>query len=245
MTSSGAPTCPDVQLLQRLTDDGFAFVQGVELHAGLQRSGPLEDWPAFADSWNRLEPDIYLAATGRARRRRHGVFSSGATGPVSLQPAQPHYQRLAHNRLQGDIQRWFAPIEAATAASPSLHTVIRFGRDCFASLAPTVRRWHVEVHQFRIEAHAGQAGEPTPEGVHRDGVDYVLVLMVNRHNIASGTTTIHRPDGSTIGSFTLSAPFDAALVDDHRVLHGVTPVSAVNEQIPAYRDVLVVTYRAG
>ena len=82
------------------------------------------------------------------------------------------------------------------------------------------------------------------EGVHRDGVDYVLVLLIQRHNIASGTTTIHAPDGRELGSFTLAAPFDAALVDDERVYHGVTPVEPIDPHQPAYRDVLVVTFRA-
>ena len=54
-----------------------------------------------------------------------------------------------------------------------------------------VQAWHVEVHQFRIEARRGEAGQPTPEGMHRDGVDYVLVLLVNRRNIASGVTSVH------------------------------------------------------
>ena len=71
---------------------------------------------------------------------------------------------------------------------------------------------------------AGERGRPTPEGLHRDGVDYVLVLLVDRRNIASGMTTIHALDGRTLGHFTLTDPFDAALVDDTRVAHGVTPV---------------------
>ena len=50
--------------------------------------------------------------------------------------------------------------------------------------------WHVEIHQFRIEARSGQDGQPTPEGMHRDGVDWVLVLLVSRVNIASGETSI-------------------------------------------------------
>ena len=79
--------------------------------------------------------------------------------------------------------------------------------------------------------------------VHRDGVDYVLVLMVRRTNIAQGTTTIHSLDGTLLGSFTLVAPFDAALVDDARVYHGVTPVEPLNPEEPAYRDVLVVTFK--
>jgi hypothetical protein len=104
--------------------------------------------------------------------------------------------------------------------------------------------WHIECHQFRIEARSDAAGQPTPEGVHRDGVDYVLVLMVNRTNIESGTTTVHASDGKLLGSFTLRDPFDAALVDDNRVRHGVTAVTPIDATRPAYRDVMVVTMRA-
>jgi hypothetical protein len=113
----------------------------------------------------------------------------------------------------------------------------------FGSLVPAPVRWHVEVHQFRIEARSGVKGLPTPEGLHRDGVDYVLVLLINRRNIGSGTTTIHALDGRTLGAFTLTAPCDAALVDDARVFHGVTPVEPVDPRLPAFRDVLVVTFR--
>jgi hypothetical protein len=75
-------------------------------------------------------------------------------------------------------------------------------------------------------------------------VDYVLVLMVNRTNIESGTTTVHDADGKVLGSFTLSEPFDAALVEDNRVRHGVTAVRPIDPGKAAYRDVLVVTLRA-
>ena len=115
--------------------------------------------------------------------------------------------------------------------------------EVFGRLAPAANRWHVEVHQFRIEAKTGIAGKPTPEGMHRDGVDYVLVLLINRRNIASGTTTVHDLDKRALGSFTLTDPLDAALVDDSRCYHGVTPVEPENPALPAYRDVLVVTFK--
>ena len=67
--------------------------------------------------------------------------------------------------------------------------------------------------------------------------------MIDRRNIASGTTTIHDLDRRTLGSFTLTDPLDAALVDDARCFHGVTPVEPQNPVLPAYRDVLVVTFR--
>lgn len=113
----------------------------------------------------------------------------------------------------------------------------------FGALAADVRRWDVEVHQFRIEAVAGQPALPTPEGMHRDGVDYVLVMLVLRTNIDSGTTMIGTTGAGFSSSFTLAAPFDAALVDDHRVFHGVTAVRAHDPGQPAFRDVLVVTFR--
>jgi len=134
------------------------------------------------------------------------------------------------------------PALAAVGDGPSLRTILGFCQRLFGSLMSSVR-WHVEVHQFRIEARPDVKGLPTPEGLHRDGVDYVLVLLVNRQNIGSGTTTIHGLDRRLLGSFTLTEPCDAALVDDARVFHGVTPVEPVDLDLPAYRDVLVVTFR--
>ncbi len=142
------------------------------------------------------------------------------------------------------MQRWFEPILPAIAEGDSFQHILKFCRDTFGALAPAVGRWHIEVHQFRIEARADEAGEPTPEGVHRDGVDYVLVLMIDRTNIESGTTTIHALDGELLGSFTLIQPMDAALVDDARVFHGVTAVTPVDPGKAAHRDVLVVTFKA-
>jgi hypothetical protein len=113
----------------------------------------------------------------------------------------------------------------------------------FRRCAPAADAWHVEVHQFRIDARAGAPGQPTPEGVHRDGVDFVLVLLANRENIVSGTTTVYELEGRPLGSFTLSRPFDAAILDDRRVAHGVTAVAPLDPARPGCRDVLVVTFR--
>lgn len=226
-------------LHDRLRQDGFAFV-AAETMRELLDAASLPDWGAFTASWDALAPDAYLASVGRQRRRRHAVFSADARG-VRREAHQPHYQSKTYNALQGDIERWFEPIEAD---GPSLRRILDFCHGFFGDLAPQVARWRVEAHQFRIEARADAAGEPTPEGVHRDGVDFVLVLLVDRSNIERGTTTIHAHGGRLLGSFTLTHPFDAALVDDARVFHGVTPVTPLDPARPAHRDVLVVTFRA-
>jgi hypothetical protein len=232
-------------LRSSIAGKGFAFVQSATMRELLAQSGPLSDWPSFSASWDNLAVDLYMADGGRYRRRRHAVYAANTEGIIARQEHQPHYQSLDYNPLNGGIARWFEPISAEIGGGPTMLTIIEFCRRLFGGLAPTTDSWKIEVHQFRIEARPGEYGQPTPEGMHRDGVDYVLVLLINRSNIASGTTTIADIERRPVGSFTLTTPFDAALVDDARVYHGVTPVEPLNSEVPAHRDVLVVTFRKG
>ena len=241
MTSATCSTASDLQAA--IAGDGFAFVQGRSMRDLFLPFGSLDDWQAFADSWNALELDPYMADGGRYRRRRYGAWTAERGGAIARKPHQPHFQAIDYNRLNGGVARWFEPITPEIGAGPSLQAILGFCRSLFGHLAPATPAWQVEVHQFRIEARTGEPGRPTPEGLHRDGVDYVLVLLVDRRNIASGMTTIHALDGPALGHFTLTHPFDAALVDDTRVAHGVTPVEPIEPDQPAYRDVLVVTFR--
>jgi hypothetical protein len=241
------------ELRGAVAHSGFAYVSGDSMRIALQPFGALTDWSSFADSWNDLAIDTYLADRGSYRRRRHAVFDiagSGAQGfgengegAIVRVAHQPHYQSAEYNSLYGGIERWFEPVAATIGNGASMRCVLGFCHALFGSMAPRVQAWRVEAHQFRIEARPDAPGQPTPEGVHRDGVDYVLVLLIARHNIASGTTTIHALDGQLRGSFTLTQPLDAALVEDARVRHGVTAVTPLDPALPAHRDVLVVTFK--
>ncbi|WP_295143080.1 2OG-Fe dioxygenase family protein [uncultured Reyranella sp.] len=222
---------------------GYAFVEASDMRTALARFGSLADWPAFAESWNDLEVDTYMGDGGRYRKRRFGVYAAERQGAIVRAPHQAHYQTLDYNTLNGGIERWFKPVTEEIGSGASMRTILEYCRALFGRLVPEAKKWHIEVHQFRIEAKTGEAGKPTPEGMHRDGVDYVLVLLINRRNIASGTTTVHDLDKRALGSFTLTDPLDAALVDDSRCYHGVTPVEPENPAQPAYRDVLVVTFK--
>jgi hypothetical protein len=224
--------------------DGFAFVEAREMGAVFAEAG-LRDWDAFAAGWTDLGVDAYMADGGRYRRRRFAAFRATSEGIVR-KPHQPHYQSRDYNQLNGGIERWFEPVTDAAARHPALSAILRTSHALFDRMTQDELRpaaWHVEIHQFRIEARTGEEGHPTPEGMHRDGVDWVLVLMVRRENVASGETTIYDLVRQPLGSFTLTAPLDSALVDDSRVYHGVTPVVPLDPRHPAYRDVLVVTFR--
>ncbi len=228
-------------LRDQVRASGFAIVPAEEMRGHLGAVS-MHDFSAFADSWNALDLDRYMADGGHYRRRRHAVFSL-RDGALERLPHQPHYQSRDYNSLNGGIERWFTEVKPEIAASPVLKSVTAACRDVFA-LDPALP-YRVEMHQFRIEATPGEAGQPTPEGMHRDGVDWVCVMLIDRVNLEQGVTSIAAPDGTPLGAFTLAAPMDAVFVDDHRVMHGVTAVTPADPGRPGYRDVLVLTFKAG
>src|SRR5580693_1124848 len=201
---SGVTCTTSGSLQTAIAADGYAFVQGGAMREILAPFGSLSDWQSFAGSWNALEFDGHMADGGRYRRRRYGAYAATRDGVIVRKIHQPHFQALDYNPLNGGIARWFEPIAPDVADGPTMRMILAFCRGFFGSLAPETRTWRAEVHQFRIEALPGELGQPTPEGLHRDGVDYVLVLLVQRRNIASGTTTIHGGHGQQLGDFTLA-----------------------------------------
>ena len=49
---------------------------------------------------------------------------------------------------------------------------------------------------------------------------------------------------TVLGEFTLATPGDSILIDDRRILHGVTEIHAIDPARAAWRDALVVTFVA-
>ena len=229
----------------RLAAEDFLFIDSRSIVEMLSALAGVEIGAdqAFLDSWDRLEEDRYMADGGKYRKRRHAVYSIQAPGePARLMPYQPHYQTLDYNPLNGGVARYFAPILDDLRGSATLAALLDFGSRVFGQIA-TNHQWHIELHQFRIEARDGQAGKPTPEGVHRDGVDFVIVVMIRRVNIDSGATTIFDLENRLVGEFMLRETFDTVLVNDRRVYHGVTPIARLEAAREAYRDVLVITFK--
>jgi hypothetical protein len=237
---------PDMErLFGQINSAGFSFVPATAMQAWLQtlNGSALGDWPQFQVSWENMPHDTYMADGGRYRSRRHATLSAAsAKSPIVLEPHQPHYQSLDYNPLNGGLARHFEPIARDIVLGSTMQSVLRFCQCVFGHFMPEAA-WHIELHQFRIKAQQGESGKPTPEGVHRDGVNFVLVMMIRRSNISSGTTTMHDLEKRTLDSFTLTAPFDSAIVNDERCLHGVTPVEQIDPTQQAFRDVLVVTFR--
>ena len=231
---------------QALRQDGLSLLLPADLRAALHLTHPawLDGWQALAPSWARLPPDAHLKDGGHYRRRRHACFIQDlAEGGLSQTPHRAHWQPTDYNALHGGFERWFEPVEPAVATAPAWTALLTNLGRLFGQVQ-AVPRWHIEAHQFRIDT-AGGVGRPTPEGAHRDGVDFVVVLMVARHAVKGGETRVFDANGPHGVRFVMQEPLTALLLDDARVIHETTPILPLDDQ-PAsgFRDTLVLTYRA-
>jgi len=239
--SAAAPSAPTTLL------DGLAPALASRGHAVLAPADfarfagtSVVELDALRSSWDTLPPDAHLRDGGRYRRRRHASFIVDGTH-VDLVPQRAHWQPIEYNALHGGLERWFEPIEADVIARPPWRSVLL----AFAGLASRlkgVQPWYVEAHQFRIDTTDG-IGRPTPEGAHRDGVDFVAVILVSREGIKGGETRVFAADGPEGQRFTMLEPWTTLVLDDARVIHESTPIQPLEGY--GHRDTLVLTYRAG
>jgi hypothetical protein len=196
---------------------------------------------ALAPSWDDLPTDEYLRDGGRYRSRRHSCFVQAFEPPaIERVPHRAHWQPTTYNALHGGLERWFEPIVAAVAESTVFLGLLQKFGALFSALRP-VPRWYIEAHQFRIDTASG-IGRPTPEGAHRDGVDYIAIVLVGRQGVNGGETRVFRADAAEGVRFTLTEPWSVLLLDDASVVHETTPIQSAGSE-PGWRDTLVVTYR--
>jgi hypothetical protein len=225
---------------QQLTAVGAGVVRPAELNASLD----IDDsaWTQFAAHWDDLAPDRYAAELGTQRLRRYGHFV--------FSPADATFESTTHtafiqpqdsNPLYVGTDRHFEPLTDAFAKDPLLQRILRLlGR--LATALDDTAEWDAKVTPFRVLATGDGTGQPTPEGMHRDGVTLVTSLLIGRHNAVGGESTVTDLAGRPVLATTLTEPGTLLFGDDRRTLHGVSPIRPRDPSRPAQRDVLVVTF---
>lgn len=225
------------ELGNALRSDGY-IVASAETVAEISKVSvlALQDLRQF---WDDLPRDPYLKDGGRYRFRRHASYEIQGDH-LHLVPHRAHWQSLNYNALHGGIERWFEPVQERLLQDPAWQSVLLGLANLFNGLKP-VKNWFVEAHQFRIDTTDG-IGRPTPEGAHRDGVDFVVVILLNRVSVKGGETRIFDAVGSAGLRFTLTQPWSALIMNDERMIHESTPIQPLGSY--GYRDTLVLTYRS-
>ena len=199
----------------------------------------LQQWSKFSATWNDLPKDPYLLDEGEYRYRRYSVFNY-YNQQLSILPSEPHFQETYYNIIHGGIKRHLASWQTASIENPILSKIIAWISKKMLNEAS--QAWRIQAHQFRIVASSQQYGKPTPEGIHKDGADYVFIMLLQRHNIKGGVSYIYDNDKQALAQTTLKNSADCILLDDHAVYHYVSEVAVSDHNEQGLRDVLVLTF---
>ena len=216
-----------------LTDKATRF-------AVLEPGALLTDYGRFHDDLGR---DVYHPAEtgGRSRRlAQHYATFDPVTGEtrVTRLKTQPFLQG-EHNRLTGHIER---PIESALP-EVDFKPYIAYGfREIHARwpLDDDEREWLVNCHQIRTHAFEDRTGDPAPEGIHRDGVEFIMMGCVEKRGVVGGVSHLYDgEDGVPLFGTTLE-PGQVLLVDDRELHHMASPVVATAAE--GHRDMILMGF---
>lgn len=225
---------------RELSSKNYSFIESDEW--ALLRLHP-EDWKDFCGSWNRLVADRYMKEGDTFRERRFCKYVVNAS-EMSFKELDDcgFFQPSAINSYAGDLRREFSPVEPNIRKSRILLEIIK---TCLGAILvdceSSAKIWSVYIHQFRINCDITLTGKPTPEGLHRDGHDYISMHLINRSRIEGGESHICTRSGRSLISVTLEDRMDSFLINDRAVLHGVSPITPSTAE-PGHRDMLVIDY---
>ena len=216
--------------------DGYCLVPAAEFE--LERRAAAA-FCAFQELWAALEPDAYIKATPPRRLRRHAQFRyQPSTGQLSQLPNSPYYQSLRSNPLYGGKPREFAPFTSDAANNRFFRDLVEFNLLQFPEFHDTV---DVHAHMVRIVGRIKVAGEPSPEGMHQDGFDFISIHLIGRSNVSGGETVIRGSAGDVVARVTLTSPMDSIYMDDRLLYHSTSAISPAGPG-DAARDVLLLSY---
>jgi len=205
-----------------LKEQGYTIVDAPEIDA-----------EALAVSFEHLPVDEYLRSG--TRRRRYSWFAGTPDNLMKL----PHKVFYQTEKYEGrpDIHREFDEIDASVYKHSSFQNIV----ECYVQVTGiNLANTPVEVHQLRVSCGDGFDGNPSPEGVHRDGCHYLGVFVVGRTGVIGGETSVHenKTDGP-IYSAVLS-PGQFLFVDDEKLMHHALPMTADVGTV-AHWDIFVLT----
>lgn len=113
----------------------------------------------------------------------------------------------------------------------SLLVILRYLAEKIANGDKSISKFNVVVHYTKIICYPGMPSTNAPEGIHQDGMDYIVsALVVERNNIEGGKSIIYGNDKRTPILEMELKPGQGILQPDRgsELWHTVTPVTSKN-----------------
>lgn len=183
--------------------------------------------------FNDLPLDPYVKGNYRFRRLSRFIVSGDEL--VKL----PHgylFQSKDYNPLLGNVKRDFAELDDELIKLDNFRKlVLAFSDSC--KLHPEAE---IGVHQIRTTCSPNSYGNPAPEGIHKDGTDFIGIFSVDRQNIQGGETHLYAGKKVKPVFSKVLNPGELLLVNDHEFFHFTTPIKPTADE-EGTRDVFVLT----
>ncbi|WP_171166703.1 2OG-Fe dioxygenase family protein [Streptomyces sp. I05A-00742] len=193
----------------------------------------------FTESWNDLPADAHLGTDTPYRFRRYSRFRIHPDRLERL-PHVAFFQDETVNRVNGGVDRMFAPLADDVAGGSALDTIVRTLRERLPG--PREGMDACGVHQIRVVATRDAEGHPAPEGIHQDGHCYVAQVLIRRENVEGADSRLYDLERVPVHEALLRAPFETIVLDDRRVFHGVTAIRPAAGVERGVRDMMLVDF---
>lgn len=187
------------------------------------------------DSYDRCPVDEYMGNGTRFKRfSQYRLHHDEVEGwRFELLEHRDYTAFTKFNPVAGGIKRKYLPIEV------DFTPLIRVGMEVFG--LDESEDWQINVHQNRTRAEGDRVGPLTPEGVHHDGHEFVMIAVLRRNNVGGGKTRLWQPGADAPFWDGTLEPGQAVLLDDRALQHDVTDVTSADGG-PGHRDIVIVAF---
>ncbi|HEV7369296.1 2OG-Fe dioxygenase family protein [Arenibaculum sp.] len=172
---------------------------------------------------------------GRHRYRRYDDFRMtfrDGRWHCELQPHRPFIQSPRFNRAVGGLPRHLEPLEIDP--SPEMDRLFKaFGFD-------TSREFHAKIHQIRVITSSDIHGVAVVEGPHRDGQEWQIVAVFQRHDIVGGESQFLPNGGGKPFFAQVLQPGQAVCNEDAAMWHNATDIAPAEPGGTGYRDIWII-----
>ena len=145
-------------------------------------------------------------------------------------------QSYKYNKHQGGMSRDYDGIDVDVLNSPGIRAMAQvFSRTCDLG-----DRFTMDIHQMRVRCQGG-ATQLSPEGWHQDGYDCVAMIGIDRNNIIGGEILLSTSKTESPFLTATLDPGTMVIIDDSVLWHNGRSIQPINDDEPAWVDVLVFT----
>ncbi|GAA3757306.1 hypothetical protein GCM10022402_39530 [Salinactinospora qingdaonensis] len=168
-------------------------------------------------------------------------------------------------RHDSGLVREFSPIEKSVHENSVFRALVGFKNFIVAGTVPQQRPyqdyeselWITTAFHLRTITTPEELGEPALEGVHSDGVDHTMTVLLTTDNMSADSAQTRLHDNAQKNAITWEEndpkfivttvqhthPLDTLIVFDHELKHSVSSVWATDPSRDATRDMLILFTR--